>query len=396
MPSWHIITRLADDCGPDIRYIGREICFNYNTDTLTIVDVTNKTAPVQLSRTGYSGSKYTHQGWLTDDRRHVIVNDELDEAGTEKTKSYIFNVRNLTNPIYVGHHSGTTTATDHNLYIKGNLVFQTNFRAGLQVLRIDNLDMKLMTQVGNFDIYPSDDSDILNGAWGNYPYFPSGNIIVSGIEQGLYVLKSPNNFGLTAMPTSPTSDPTSAKPTYSSRPTTLPSISKPTSTKPSSPPLISGQMHTISIDFAGRSQTFFIAVPRSYMISCRTAGITSSSGDPDLYVKFDAQPTLHSYDAASLGRSYDELVGTFAASTTGDRTLYVLVYAFTAFVNAQLRCDLTTSRPTASPTTRRPTTRRPTASPTTRRPTTRRPSSRPTTRAPTTRPTSFKPTARPI
>ncbi len=44
-----------DNSGPNIHYIGREICFNYNTDTLTIVDVTNKTYLIQLSRTGYSG-----------------------------------------------------------------------------------------------------------------------------------------------------------------------------------------------------------------------------------------------------------------------------------------------------------------------------------------------------
>jgi choice-of-anchor B domain-containing protein len=200
MPCWKTV-HLKDDRGPDTRYIGREICFSYNEDTLTIVDVTNKAAPVQLSRRGYSGAKYTHQGWLTDDRRHVIVDDELDETGAEKSKSHIFNVQSLTNPTYVGFHSGTTTAIDHNQYIKGDLVFQANFLAGLQVLRINNLETASLTQVGYFDIFPSSDSNLFDGAWGNYPYFPSGNIIVSGMGQGLYVLKSPNNFGLT--PTTP-------------------------------------------------------------------------------------------------------------------------------------------------------------------------------------------------
>jgi hypothetical protein len=225
---FHVVSNVpfcsADDSGPDTRYTGKEICFNYNEDTLTIVDVTNKAAPIQLSRIGYTASAFTHQGWLTDDRRHVIVDDELDEImGTGNTKSHVFNVQSLTNPTYVGYHSGTTKATDHNLYIKGNLVFETNFRAGLQVLRIDNLDTASMTQVGYFDIYPSSDSNSLNGAWGNYPYFPSGNIIVSGIEQGLYVLKSPNNFGTSARPTNRpiTSKPTSSKPTPPPSPTAI-------------------------------------------------------------------------------------------------------------------------------------------------------------------------------
>jgi hypothetical protein len=184
------------DSGPDTRYnTGSEICFNYNEDTVTIVDVTNKTKPVQLGRIGYNQSAYTHQGWLTDDARHVIVDDEKDENGTVYTRTHVFNVANLTNPFYVGYHSGTTFAKDHNLYIKGNLVFEANYQAGLQVLRIDNIETASMTQVAYFDIYPASNTQNYNGAWSNYPYFSSGSVIVSGIEQGLFVLQSPNNFG---------------------------------------------------------------------------------------------------------------------------------------------------------------------------------------------------------
>ena len=78
------------DSGPDSLYTGNEICFNYNEDTLTIVDVTIKGAPVQLGRIGYRGAAYTHQGWLTDDGRHVIVDDEVDETGTVYTKTHVF------------------------------------------------------------------------------------------------------------------------------------------------------------------------------------------------------------------------------------------------------------------------------------------------------------------
>ena len=47
--------------GPDTDYQGHEICFNYNEDTLTIVDVTDKSNMKMISRTGYEGAKYTHQ-----------------------------------------------------------------------------------------------------------------------------------------------------------------------------------------------------------------------------------------------------------------------------------------------------------------------------------------------
>jgi len=83
--------------GPDHRFIGQEICFGLNEDSLTIVDVTNKSNPIMLSRIPYVGMRYTHQGWLTENQRYLIVDDELDEMyatydNTGKTVSYIFDV----------------------------------------------------------------------------------------------------------------------------------------------------------------------------------------------------------------------------------------------------------------------------------------------------------------
>jgi len=98
-------------------------------------------------------------------------------------------VMNLSNPVLAGQHVGTTNAIDHNLYIKGDLVFEANYRAGLQVLRMNDISTADMTQVAMFDIYPNSNSANFNGAWSNYPFLPSGNVIVSGIEQGLFVLK---------------------------------------------------------------------------------------------------------------------------------------------------------------------------------------------------------------
>ena len=75
--------------GPDTLYRDREICFNSNEDTLTIVDATDKLEPVQLSRTGYGGSAYTHQGWLTEDQRFFLVNDEGDETDVQASDAHV-------------------------------------------------------------------------------------------------------------------------------------------------------------------------------------------------------------------------------------------------------------------------------------------------------------------
>ena len=176
--------------GPDTIYRNREICLNSNEDTLTIVDATDKREQVQLSRTGYGGSAYTHQGWLTEDHRFFLVNDEGDEqAFRHRTRTWIWDVSDLDAPVLVTYHDGSTTSIDHNLYVRGNLVYETNYRSGLRVLDAADIAQGALREVGFFDIYPADDLPNFNGAWTSYPFFSSGAVIVNGIEQGLFVLR---------------------------------------------------------------------------------------------------------------------------------------------------------------------------------------------------------------
>ena len=176
--------------GPDTIYRNREICLNSNEDTLTIVDVTDKLEQIQLSRTGYDGSAYTHQGWLTEDQRFFLVNDEGDEqAFRHRTRTWIWDVSDLDAPALVTFYDGPTPSIDHNLYVRGNLVYETNYRSGLRVLDASGIAQGALHEVGFFDIYPADDNASFNGAWTSYPYFSSGTVIVNGIEQGLFVLK---------------------------------------------------------------------------------------------------------------------------------------------------------------------------------------------------------------
>jgi len=180
--------------GNDVLYQGREICFACTGATISIIDVTNKNDSYRISRMSKTDNHfgYVHQGWLTEDHNYFIFNDELDEhlLSGRNTTTYIVNVMDLTNPQLVKEHFGTTTATDHNLYIVGDLIYEANYRAGLQVLQMVSTSNTIeLTQVANFDVYPNSNSNNFNGAWSNYPFFPSGTVIVSGIEQGVFVLK---------------------------------------------------------------------------------------------------------------------------------------------------------------------------------------------------------------
>lgn len=177
--------------GNDKRYTGREICFGCNTDTVTIIDVTDKKLPVQLSRTSYSNVGYTHQGWLSDDHNHFVFGDELDERNSNiKTRTLVLNLgRNLQRPRMGGSYLSKTNVIDHNQYVIGDRIYQANYQAGLRILKINNFAMAKFTEIGYFDIFPASNKPEFNGAWSNYPFFPSGTVVVSGIEQGLFVFR---------------------------------------------------------------------------------------------------------------------------------------------------------------------------------------------------------------
>lgn len=177
--------------GPDARYRDREICLASNENTLTVVDVTDKATPVLLSRIPYVGSAYTHQGWLTDDHRYFLLDDELDErAFGGDTRTFVWDVADLTAPFVAGVHDGESRAIDHNQYVRGNHVFQANYRSGIRILRLGDLSVGEMAEVAYFDTTPSDNRPQFSGTWSIYPYFESGYLVASDINRGLYVLKA--------------------------------------------------------------------------------------------------------------------------------------------------------------------------------------------------------------
>lgn len=177
--------------GPDSDYTGREIAFNSNEDTLTIVDVTNKSSMSQISRTGYAGAEYSHQGWLTEDQKYFFMDDELDEFRADEpipTTTRVWDVQDLDNPIYLGEWEGTEGSIDHNMYIVDDLIFQANYTSGLRILKINDAGTLDLEEFGFFDTYDADNNVTFNGAWSVFPFFESGSIIVSDRQNGLFVL----------------------------------------------------------------------------------------------------------------------------------------------------------------------------------------------------------------
>lgn len=170
-------------------------------------DVTNKSTTNIISRTSYHGASYTHQGWVTDTQWQtmLVLDDELDEVSSSATTgkfpvTYFWNITSLEAPILTGSfRNGYAPAIDHNQFVVNGTTYQSNYGAGLHVLNISSLSEDPtgagVFEIGFFDVYPEDDALPSGGAaafvgtWANYPFFPSGFIVVNTIERGTFVVK---------------------------------------------------------------------------------------------------------------------------------------------------------------------------------------------------------------
>jgi len=202
--------------GPDTRYTGREICFGFNENTLTIYDVTEKSSPQVIFRLGYSGSAYTHQGWLNADMTSLLLNDELDEQrGTtdnRRTRTYVWDINNLEAAFETGRFDHPEQSIDHNLYMWGPIhrngwggnppmanppqdkySYLANYCSGLRVVDLSQQENGVITQAGFFDTEPECNTADFEGAWSNYMH-PSGVIAVSNIGSGVYFLEFADTF----------------------------------------------------------------------------------------------------------------------------------------------------------------------------------------------------------
>lgn len=185
--------------GPDTTYDGHEVCFAAdgdfgNNDRIVIADVTNKASPQQLSSTPYPGAGYCHQVWLTEDQHYMLMDDEFDESDFGmNTTTLIWDVSDLDAPVLINKFVHNTISIDHNQYVKGNYVYQSNYSSGLRIFDLTNVANGTLTEVAYFDVYPQGEVVDFEGTWDNYPYLPSGIVLVSGIftggTAGLFILQ---------------------------------------------------------------------------------------------------------------------------------------------------------------------------------------------------------------
>jgi len=152
-------------------------------DVYDLVNVSNKSSAQLISTSLALPGIYAHSGWMTEDKRYFVATEE-------------FNVRDITIwdladrsswNLVVSSWALPNSSIIHNLFVLGNYAHISYYTSGYVVLDISDPTNPVLA--GQYDTYPSNNSGNYAGAWGCYPYLPSGNTLISDMQTGLYVLK---------------------------------------------------------------------------------------------------------------------------------------------------------------------------------------------------------------
>jgi choice-of-anchor B domain-containing protein len=157
---------------------------NCGSSGIYIVDFQNPASPVNLgSLTLYPNQGLNHSGWLNSTGDVYVFTDE-----NYGRKVKVCDVSNFSNiQIQSTLTSGVSdSSVAHNAFIKGDHVYIAYYNDGLQIFDIS--DPLAPFKSGCYDTFLPIQEDDFRGAWGVYPFLPSGNVLVSDRNSGLYVL----------------------------------------------------------------------------------------------------------------------------------------------------------------------------------------------------------------
>jgi len=153
------------------------------------LDIPGGMGPNELaSLTSYPDAGYNHSGWLNNDGTIYAMQDE--NHGYDVKILDVSDFNNIT--VLSTFSSGVDSESmAHNGIIKDNLLYIAYYHDGLRVFDISDPLNPFQTCI--YDTYNPNDHSSYRGAWGVYPYLSSGNIIVSDMQSGLFILDCSSN-----------------------------------------------------------------------------------------------------------------------------------------------------------------------------------------------------------
>lgn len=178
--------------GPDTAHQDRLIAAVACASDFRFLDVNDPEDIYQLSSAAHQPHGYIHQGWFSPDHRYFFLGDETDETNgiVQGTHTYVWDVQDLDAPILLGAVDLGTSGTDHNLYARGDFVFQSNYGDGFRAQMFMPTSDSLFNEKAFFDTQPGVDVAGFAGSWSNYPFFDSGTIAVSDQTNGLFLIRT--------------------------------------------------------------------------------------------------------------------------------------------------------------------------------------------------------------
>jgi len=151
-----------------------------------IIDVSDKTNPYTLVSYNTGGGEVsTHDCAITFDEQYLITGDETLTGHVKIWDISDYNNINLVSEYYTPEWE---THTAHNLYIQESnpdMLIISYYADGTRFVDISNPEDPI--EVGYYDT--TEIEGLYVGNWGTYVDLPSGNIISSDIESGLYIMK---------------------------------------------------------------------------------------------------------------------------------------------------------------------------------------------------------------
>ena len=157
--------------------------FNCFSNGLQIYEMTTNSPQYLGSLTSYPDQGTNHSGWKKDST-YIMA----DENGGLSLK--VIDVSDLNNlQVIALFNSGVlpSPAVPHNLIIRDNFVYVSYYCDGLQVFDISNPNNPI--KAGYYDTYPSMYCSGFKGNWGVDPQLPSGIILASDVQSGLFILE---------------------------------------------------------------------------------------------------------------------------------------------------------------------------------------------------------------
>ncbi len=150
-------------------------------------DMDNPTALATLTTADYPQSGYNHSGWLSDDATHYYMADETH--GMDIKVMDVSNLPDIEITAFIDAGSTDQYSIPHNQIVHENYLYSSYYYDGLIIHDITNKSQPTLAYT--FDTSDIDHRNNYEGAWGVYPLLPSGNVLVSDMQEGLFVLSLP-------------------------------------------------------------------------------------------------------------------------------------------------------------------------------------------------------------